>query len=159
MNQSIERNKKTILLVEDNPTDELLTVQAIEESDIPTTVAVARDGAEALDYLFAKGKYAERDINDLPCFVLLDLKLPKLDGLKVLKKIRSDKKTSLLPVIILTSSKEEQDMVESYKLGANSYVQKPVDFEQFMEVAQKLGFYWFHVNQLPRYDIKTSSRG
>lgn len=141
--------ERTILLVEDNPDDELLTLLAFKDNNIENEVFIARDGAEALDFLFGQGKYQGRDINILPQVVLLDLKLPKVDGLEVLKQIRSDELTKLLPVVVLTSSKEETDMVQSYQLGANSYIQKPVDFEQFSEAIKQLGLYWLILNELP----------
>ncbi len=140
---------KTILLVEDNPDDEYLTLLALKENDIRNEVIVARDGAEALDYLYGKGQYSERDIKDLPQIILLDLKLPKIDGLQVLEKIRTNELTKLLPVIILTSSKEEADMIAGYKLGANSYVRKPVDFNQFKDSIRQLGLYWLVINEAP----------
>jgi len=140
---------KTILLVEDNPDDEALTVRALKSSNIMNSVVVARDGLEALDYLHGSGAYAGRDVNDLPQVVLLDLKLPKIDGLEVLKRLRAEPLTELLPVIILTSSKEEQDLINGYKLGANSYVRKPVDFAQFSEAVRQLKLYWLVVNEPP----------
>jgi len=152
MSQGVRIKKNHILLVEDNPTDELLTIEALKEHHIPIDIVVARNGAEALDYIFGEGKYAERKSVELPSFILLDLKLPKVSGLTVLKKIRSDKRTRIVPVVILTSSKEEQDMVESYTLGANRYIQKPVNYQEFSRVAEQLGVYWFTLNQLPRYD-------
>jgi two-component system, response regulator len=142
-------NEKSILLVEDNPDDELLTLLAFKENSIHHEVIIARDGAEALDYLFGEGKYQGRDIYILPQVILLDLKLPKVDGLEVLKKIRSGSHTKLLPVVVLTSSKEETDIVKSYQSGANSYIQKPVDFEQFSEAIKQLGLYWLLLNELP----------
>jgi two-component system response regulator len=138
--------KKTILLVEDNPDDELLTLRAFKKSHILNEVVVARDGAEALDYLFGTGKYAERD-RTTPSVVLLDLKLPKISGLEVLRRLRNDERTKFLPVVILTSSDEERDIVESYKLGANSYIRKPVDFDQFVKAIQQLGLYWLVLNE------------
>lgn len=141
--------ERVILLVEDNPDDELLTLLAFKENEISNEVVITRDGAEALDYLFGKGKYEGRDIKFLPQVVLLDLKLPKIDGLEVLKQIRSNSETKLLPVVVLTSSKEETDIVKSYELGANSYIQKPVDFEQFSEAIKQLGLYWLLLNELP----------
>lgn len=141
--------RKLILLVEDNPDDELLTLRAIKKNNIANEVVVARDGAEALDYLFAQGSYAGRDASDIPEVVLLDLKLPKIDGLEVLERIRRHERTKLLPVVILTSSKEEQDLVRSYSLGANSYVRKPVDFDQFAEAVRHLGLYWLVLNEPP----------
>ena len=140
---------KTILLVEDNPDDEALTIRALKKNNIGNHLAVVHDGAEALDYLFCTGTYANRDINDLPQIVLLDLNLPKIDGLEVLRRVRENEATSLLPVVILTSSKEEQDILKGYKLGANSYVRKPVDFNQFVEAVHQLGLYWLVLNEVP----------
>lgn len=138
---------KSILLVEDNPNDELLTLRALKKSHILNPVVVARDGVEALDVLFARGAHASRADAALPQIVLLDLKLPKLDGLEVLRAIRADARTRLLPVIVLTSSVEEQDVIRSYDGGANSYVRKPVDFDQFMEAVRQLGLYWLVLNE------------
>jgi len=144
-------DKKTILLVEDNPDDEALTLRALSKNNILNTVDVVRDGAEALDYLFAAGAYAGRDTGRQPSVVLLDLKLPKIDGLEVLRRLRDDDRTRLVPVVILTSSREEQDLVNGYRLGANSYIRKPVDFEQFASAVQQLGLYWLLLNEpLPR---------
>jgi len=140
---------KIILLVEDNPDDEELTLIAFRKSHIANEVVVARDGAEALDYLFGTGVHATRDMNIMPTVVLLDLKLPKVDGLEVLKRLRENDRTRRIPVVVLTSSKEQQDIVESYNLGANSYIRKPVDFIQFMEAAKQLGLYWLVLNELP----------
>ena len=140
---------KIILLVEDNPDDEALTVRALKKHNVVNKIVVARDGVEALDYLFGTGAHAGRDMDVMPQVVLLDLKLPKLDGLEVLKRIRADPRTELLPVIILTSSKEEQDLINGYKLGANSYVRKPVDFEQFVTAIQQLKLYWLVINEPP----------
>ena len=137
---------KIILLVEDNPDDVALTLRAFKKNKIMNTVVVAKDGAEALDYLFCTGEYADRDIKDSPQIVLLDLKLPKINGLEVLKKIREDDRTKLLPVIILTSSKEQQDLLDGYSLGANSFIRKPVDFNQFIEAVRQLGLYWLVLN-------------
>jgi two-component system response regulator len=139
----------SILLVEDNPDDEDLTLRALEQNHIKNTVVVARDGAEALDYLFGTGKYAGRNTHALPQIVLLDLKLPKVDGLEVLRRLRADPRTKLLPVIILTSSNEEQDKLKGYSLGANSYVRKPVDFLQFTEAVKQLGLFWLLFNERP----------
>lgn len=142
---------KIILLVEDNPDDEALTLRAFKKNNIQNEVVVARDGAEALDYLFATGDYAGRDTSDLPQVVLLDLKLPKVDGLEVLRRIRADQGTKLLPVVILTSSKEDQDVIAGYQLGCNSYVRKPVSFDEFLDAARQLGLYWLLLNQsLPK---------
>jgi two-component system, response regulator len=140
---------KTILLVEDNPDDELLTLRALKKNDIRNEVVVVRDGAEALDYLFGTGSYAGRDMSVMPAVILLDLKLPKIDGLEVLRRLRSNDQTQLLPVVILTSSKEEQDLLTSYKLGANSYIRKPVDFTAFIEAIRELGLYWLVLNESP----------
>lgn len=142
-------NEKAILLVEDNPDDEQLTIDALDANRIGNKVTVARNGAEALDYLFAQGAYAERDITDLPTVVLLDLNLPKISGLEVLRRIREDDRTRLLPVVILTSSNEEEDRVRGYQLGANSYVRKPVDFDEFIKAAGQLGLYWLLLNESP----------
>jgi two-component system response regulator len=146
---SAAASHRPILLVEDNPHDEELTLRALQKSRILNPVVVARDGAEALDYLLARGKDADRP-PPLPQVVLLDLKLPKIDGLEVLKTLRAHPRTRLLPVVILTSSKEQQDLVASYELGANSYVRKPVDFAQFLEAARQLGLYWLVLNETPR---------
>ena len=140
---------KTILLVEDNPDDELLAIRALKKNNIANTIDVARDGAEALDYLFGEGKFADRDLNNQPQVILLDLKLPKVDGLTVLRRIREHDTTKMLPVVVLTSSDEERDLIESYSLGANSYVRKPVDFDQFIEAIHQLGLYWLVLNILP----------
>lgn len=142
-------NSGCILLVEDNPDDVDLTLRAFKKSNIANEVVVARDGAEALDYLRGEGQFAGRDISDQPAIVLLDLKLPKVDGLEVLRQIRSDERTSLLRVVILTSSREEQDLARGYGLGANSYIRKPVDFSQFTEAVHQLGLYWLVLNEPP----------
>lgn len=148
-NEEVKMAEVTILLVEDNPDDELLTVRELRRQSVANEIVVARDGAEALDYLFGEGAYAERDATDTPALVLLDLKLPKVDGLEVLKRIRADVRTALTPVTILTSSDEQKDMIESYHLGANSYVRKPVDFDQFREAIRQLQLYWLVVNEPP----------
>jgi len=142
-------NSKNILLVEDNPSDVKLTKRALEQNQITNELIVAEDGQEALDYLFATGRYAGRDVRDLPAVVLLDLKLSKIDGLEVLKKIRANELTRLMPVVILTSSDQEVDMIASYNLGANSYIRKPVDFKQFTEAVRTLGMYWLLLNEPP----------
>ena len=140
---------KVILLVEDNPDDEALTLRALRKNNIGNEVVVARDGAEALDYFFGTGAYAGRDMTIMPSMTLLDLKLPKIDGLEVLKRLRADDRTKLIPVVILTSSKEEQDLINGYSLGANSYIRKPVDFGQFVEAVRQLGLYWLVLNEAP----------
>lgn len=137
-----------ILLVEDNPADVELTLIALRKSKLANAIHNARDGAEALDFLFCQGAYASRDFS-VPRVVLLDLKLPKIDGLEVLKAIRADHRTELIPVIVLTSSREQRDIIDSYRLRVNSYIQKPVDFEQFQKTVQQLGLYWLVVNQIP----------
>lgn len=138
-----------VLLVEDNPDDEALTLRAFRKSNLTNEIVVARDGVEALDYLFGTGTYTGRDHEELPQIVLLDLKLPKVDGLEVLERIRASEKTKMLPVVILTSSKEQEDLISSYSLGANSYIRKPVDFNQFIQAVQQLGLYWLVLNQYP----------
>lgn len=138
-----------ILLVEDNPDDELLTLRALKKNNILNKVVVAHDGVEALEYLFGTGTYADRDVKTLPQLVLLDLKLPKVDGLEVLRLMRSDERTRLVPVVILTSSTERQDMLEGYGLGANSYVRKPVNFVQFTAAVEQLKSYWLVLNEHP----------
>ena len=140
---------KIILLAEDNPDDVTLTLRALKKSKIMNEVVVAQDGVEALDYLFGTGKFAGRDTRVLPQVVLLDLKMPRMDGLEVLQRVRSDERTRLLPVVVLTTSSEDKDRVESYKLGANSYIRKPVNFEQFVDAVQKLGLYWLVLNEAP----------
>ena len=140
---------QVILLVEDNPDDEALTLRALKKNNITNQVTVVRDGAEALDYFFGTGNYAGRDTNMLPQVTLLDLKLPKVDGLEVLRRLREDDRTKLAPIVILTSSVEEQDRLKGYGLGANSYVRKPVDFDQFMEAVRQLGLYWLLLNERP----------
>jgi two-component system response regulator len=138
-----------ILLVEDNPDDEALTLRALKKNNIGNELIVVRDGAEALEFLFCTGAYADRDPLKKPQVILLDLKLPKVDGLEVLRRIRADERTRLLPVVILTSSKEEQDRINGYKLGANSYVRKPVDFTEFIDAVRQLGLYWLVLNEAP----------
>ena len=140
---------KTILLVEDNPDDEALTLRALKKNNILNPVTIVRDGAEALDYLFCQGAYAGRDASLQPAVILLDLKLPKIDGLEVLKRLRADARTRLLPVVILTSSKEEQDLVKSYELGVNAYIVKPVQFQEFVEAVKMVGAFWAVVNEPP----------
>lgn len=143
------KGEKIILLVEDNPDDEALTLRALKQHNIANEVVVARNGAEALDYLFGAGAYEGRDLDDSPAVVLLDLKLPKIDGLEVLRRLRADERGRLLPVVVLTSSKEETDLAESYGRGANSYIRKPVDFEQFSEAIRQVGLYWLVLNEPP----------
>lgn len=140
---------KIILLVEDNPNDELLTLRAFKKSNIANHVLVVRDGVEALDYLFGTGAFCERDLREQPAVILLDLKLPKIGGLEVLKRLRADERTKGLPVIVMTSSIEEQDIINGYSLGANSYIQKPVEFEKFFEAVRQLGIYWLLMNVPP----------
>ncbi len=140
---------KPILLVEDNPDDEALTIHALKSNKIGNVVIVARNGVEALDYLFGTGAHEGRDLPLLPAVVLLDLKLPKIDGLEVLRRIRADTRTQLLPVVILTSSTEDEDRLKGYALGANSYVRKPVDFDEFVRAAGQLGLYWLLLNESP----------
>jgi CheY-like chemotaxis protein len=148
------RDKKFILLVEDNPDDVELTIRAFRKNNILNEVVVARDGAEALDFLFGTGAYAGRDVLDMPQVILLDLNLPKIGGLDVLRRIRADERTKLFPVVILTSSKQEQDVINGYTLGANSYVRKPVDFNQFFDSARELGLYWLVLNERLPIKIK-----
>ena len=147
-----------ILLVEDNPNDEELTLYALKRNNISNHIQVVRDGAEALEYLFCTGVYAHRQINDPPKVVLLDLKLPKVDGLEVLERIKADDRTRTIPVVMLTSSQEERDIVESYQLGVNSYIVKPVDFEQFIEAVRQLGLYWMLLNQTPSHKSSPSGK-
>jgi len=140
---------RKVLLVEDNPADVELTLRALNKENITNPVDVVTDGAEALDYLFGEGVYQERDLSAAPAVVLLDLKMPKVDGLEVLKKIRSDKRTRCMPVVVLTSSSYEKDLVTSYRLGANSYIIKPVDYRKFLEAVRELGIYWLFTNEPP----------
>ncbi|HUP40159.1 MAG TPA: response regulator [Vicinamibacterales bacterium] len=142
-------NNGPILLIEDNPDDQKLTIRALKKNNITNEIVLAEDGAQALEYLFGTGQYAGRDTQTPPALVLLDLKLPKIDGLMVLEQLRADPRTKTVPVVVLTSSKEEQDLVRSYELGANSYVQKPVDFMAFVEAARQLGVYWLILNEQP----------
>ena len=141
--------ERIILLVEDNPDDVALTLRALKKNNILNQVVVAEDGDKALEYLFGTGEFAGRNVKSLPAVVLLDLKLPKVDGLEVLRRLRADERTNLLPVVILTSSKEEQDVIAGYELGANSYIRKPVDFDRFLEAARQLGMYWLVLNEPP----------
>jgi len=142
-------NDMTILLVEDNADDELLALRALKKTKVPNVVVVARDGEEALDYIFARGQYQERDVSALPKVVFLDLKLPKLDGLEVLRQIRADERTKRLPVVLLTSSDEVKDMQRGYDIGVNSYINKPVDFDEFVAQVKLLGQYWLGLNRVP----------
>ena len=139
-----------VLLVEDNPDDVELTLHALEDYHVANSIHVVRDGAEALDFVFARGAYATRDVNKLPKIILLDLKLSLVDGLEVLRQIKADERTQMIPVVVLTSSREEQDIVESYRLGVNSYIVKPVDFDQFTASMREVGLYWLLLNQSPR---------
>lgn len=138
-----------ILLVEDNPDDIELALHALEDHYVANRVHTVRDGAEALDFIFAQGAYADRDVADTPKVILLDLKLPLVDGLEVLRQIKADPRTQMIPVVVLTSSREESDLIESYRLGVNSYIVKPVDFEKFTESARQLGLYWLLLNEPP----------
>ncbi|WP_341893110.1 response regulator [Variovorax sp. YR752] len=138
-----------ILIVEDNPLDLEMTLRGLRKANIANRIHVARDGAEALEFLFCEGAYADRRIEDAPRFVLLDLKLPKVDGLEVLARMKADERTRAIPVVMLTSSKEQRDLIESYQLGVNSYIVKPVDFENFVQAARELGSYWLMLNQMP----------
>ena len=138
-----------ILLVEDNPNDVELTLHALRESHVTNPVHVVRDGAEALEFIFCTGAYAGRNMNNTPKVILLDLKLPKVDGLEVLRRVKGDPRTAKIPVVVLTSSREERDIVESYQLGVNSYIVKPVDFEQFTAAVRQVGLYWVLLNQPP----------
>jgi two-component system, response regulator len=141
--------EKSILLVEDNPNDVTLTLRALKKNGITNDVTIARDGAEALDCLFGTGAYEGRDVSVLPVLILLDLKLPKISGIEVLQRLRADERTRLVPVVILTTSSEEQDLVDGYRFGANSYIRKPVDFNNFIEAVRQLGLYWLVLNEPP----------
>jgi len=145
----MSNNAVEILLVEDNPRDVDLTLRALKKRNLANKVQVVRDGQEALDFIFAQGEYADRDMNHRPKVVLLDLKLPKVDGLEVLRQMKGDERTNAIPVVVLTSSREEKDMVESYRLGVNSYIQKPVDFDKFLDCVQDMGLYWLLINMVP----------
>ncbi|MDH3325274.1 MAG: response regulator [Gammaproteobacteria bacterium] len=142
-------DNKFILLVEDNPDDELLAKRALKKNSISSELVVVRDGQEAIEYLFSEGQYDGRDASVLPYVIFLDLKLPKLDGIDVLKRIRADGRTSMIPVVVLTSSNEESDIINCYKYGANSFICKPVDFEQFVEASRQMGAYWLSLNITP----------
>lgn len=143
----------TILLVEDNPTDAELAIRALRRGNIANTIKLLEDGAEALDFLFCRGSYGDREPKNQPKVILLDLKLPKVNGLEVLRQIKTDPRTQMIPVVVLTSSAEDRDVIESYQLGVNSYIVKPVDFEQFNQVIQQLGFYWLLFNKSPMLDL------
>jgi two-component system response regulator len=147
-----ETNIVEILIVEDSPQDLELALRALKKANLTNRIHVARDGAEALEFIFCEGKHTDRKIEDGPKVILLDLKLPKVDGLEVLQRIKSDPRTKTIPVVVLTSSKEQSDVVESYKLGVNSYIVKPVNFEHFAEAVQKLGMYWLLLNQPPKLE-------
>jgi two-component system, response regulator len=149
--------ERTILLVEDNPDDVKLTERALKKAHVLNKLIIAKDGVEALDYLFGTGTWANRDLSDMPQVILLDLKLPKIDGLEVLKRIRTGVHTKLLPVVILTSSNEEKDLTNGYSLGANSYIRKPVNFNQFAEAVHQLGLYWLILNEPPPSNGRKSS--
>lgn len=140
-------SERPILLVEDNPDDEALTLRAFKKNRIVNPVFVARDGVEALDFLFGSGPHAGRDLNVMPALIMLDLKLPRIDGLEVLRRIRADERSALVPVVILTTSREQQDIFDGYNLGANSYIRKPVDFERFIQAVGQLGLYWLILNE------------
>jgi two-component system response regulator len=146
-----ESNAVEILLVEDNPDDLELALRALEKAKVSNRIEVARDGVEALDFIFCEGAHAARKIEDIPRVIMLDLKLPKIDGLEVLKRVKSDPRTQMIPVVMLTSSKEQRDLAESYRLGANSYIVKPVAFEGFVAAVRDLGMYWLLLNQPPRH--------
>ena len=142
-------DQKVILLVEDNPDDEFLTIRVLKKNNILNEIVVAHDGVEALDYIFGRGIYADRDTSNSPQVVLLDINIPLINGLEVLREIRANPQTKTTPVVILTSSREERDIVESYSLGANSYIRKPVDFNQFKDAVKQLGLYWLVLNETP----------
>ncbi|MBF2063225.1 MAG: response regulator [Calothrix sp. C42_A2020_038] len=146
---SVHASNKSILLVEDNPDDELLAIRALKRHHISNEIVVVHDGVEALDYLFGTGIYIGRDVSIKPTVILLDLKLPRIDGLEVLRRLREDQRTKLLPIVVLTTSNEEQDLLDSYNLGCNSYIRKPVDFMQFSEAIRQLGMYWLLMNEVP----------
>ena len=145
-----EKKEVEILLVEDNATDAELTMRALKKHNLANNLIWVKDGAEALDFIFATGSYAERKVNEIPKVILLDLRLPKVDGLEVLRKVKSDDRTKMIPVVVLTSSQEEKDIIETYKLGVNSYISKPVEFESFVKTVSDLGFYWVLMNKSPR---------
>ncbi len=145
-----DTNEVEILLVEDNPTDAELCIRALKKHNLANKLIWVKDGAEALGFVYARGVYSSRNINCIPKLILLDLRLPKVDGLEVLKIVKSDERTSLIPVVVMTSSKEDRDIAESYKLGVNSYITKPVDFEGFVKTVEDIGFYWLLLNKAPR---------
>ena len=149
INKKIKMEEKIILLVEDNPDDAELTIRALEKNRIKNRIIIAEDGEKALDYLFCREEFSDRNPKNLPAVILLDLNLPKINGIDVLKEIRNNVNTKLLPVVILTSSTEEQDLIKSYQNGVNSYIRKPVDFEKFIKVVQTLGLYWLVINEFP----------
>ena len=151
----MDEQEVEILLVEDNPNDVELTIRALKKHNLANSVQLARDGVEALDYIFGTGEYAGRDVEDKPRVILLDLKLPRVDGLEVLRQVKADQRTRSIPVVVLTSSREERDMVESYELGANSYISKPVDFDKFVDSVKELGFYWLLLNRQPGIALRT----
>jgi two-component system, response regulator len=153
------KDEKIILLVEDNADDEVLTIRALKKNNIANDIVVARDGVEALDYLLGTGEHEKRDLRETPAVVLLDLKLPKIDGLEVLRRMRADERSKCVPVVVLTSSNEERDLAESYGLGANSYIRKPVDFDQFSEAIKQVGLYWLVLNEPPpKFGVRDSER-
>jgi two-component system, response regulator len=145
----IERKQVDILLVEDNPNDAELAIRALTKQRLANNLQHVEDGEEALDFLFARGKYSGRDANERPKLILLDLKLPKVDGIEVLRAVKADERTNLTPVVVLTSSREERDLIETYRLGVNSYIVKPVDFDKFVDAVKELGFYWLLINEQP----------
>jgi two-component system, response regulator len=146
----MDSNEIEILLVEDNPNDVKLTIRALQKNNLSNKIQVVIDGEEALDFIFARNKYSDRSITEVPRLILLDLKLPKVDGLEVLKELKNDERTKMIPVVILTTSREESDIVKSYQLGANSYIVKPVDFEKFISAIADIGLYWLLLNELPK---------
>jgi len=150
MTEKTDNSPVEILLVEDNPSDVELALHALKRQNIANRIQIVRDGAEALDYIFCTGAYADRSIKDRPKVILLDLKLPKVNGLEVLERIKADPRTKCIPVVVLTSSREERDIVQSYQLGVNSYIAKPVDFDQFAESVRQLGLYWLLLNEPPK---------
>ena len=152
MTKKITENLVEILLVEDKPSDAELTIHALRKHNLANHIGIVHDGAEALDFVFCTGAYTDRNIADTPRLILLDLKLPKVNGLEVLERIKSDPRTKMIPVVVLTLSREERDIIESYRLGVNSYITKPVDFDQFTEAVRQLGLYWLRLNERPTWD-------